>query len=244
MFEEVGSWFEGGSYAGIFVGMVLTGLGLPVPEEAFVIFAGMASAHGVLKTPWLAFAACFAGALMGDLVTYSIGRRFGHAVLREHPIIAKHLTPERERHLEQLIKGHGFKVFFVSRFLVGVRSPVYLTAGILRVPLLWFLFVDSISAAVVVGIFFGLSYFFADRIAVWWNVIRQAELVITIGVGLAVAVVGFILYRKYRQKIHGEPEILLDQALGETPDDEPGNSKCLTNGASGKSDKPESVGTK
>lgn len=219
MFDEVGSWFESGSYAGIFLGMLLTGLGLPIPEEAFVLFAGMASAQGVLKTWWLALAACLAGAISGDLLTYSLGRRFGHAVLREHPFIAKHLTPERELHLEQLIKRHGFKVFFISRFLVGLRSPVYLTAGILRVPLWWFVLADSISASVVVSTFFGLSYFFGDRIDAWWQWIRQAEWAITMVVVLAVALAVAIVYRKYRQKTHGEPEILLDQAFGFKPID-------------------------
>ena len=213
MFEEVGSWFEHGSYAGIFLGMVLTGLGLPIPEEAFVLFAGMAAAQGVLKNPVLALATCFAGAIVGDMITYMLGRHFGYGVLREHPIIAKHLTPERERHLEQLIKRHGFKVFFISRFLVGVRSPVYLTAGILRVPMWWFLLVDTFSATVVVGSFFGLSYFFADRMQVWWQWIRQAELALTVVIITAGLIAFVLLYRKYKQKTHGQPEVLLDQAL-------------------------------
>lgn len=223
MLEEVNGWFENGSYVGIFLGMALTGLGLPVPEEAFVLFAGMAAAHGALKSPWLALLVCWLGATAGDLITYTVGRRFGHGVLREHPMVAKHLTPERERHIEELIQRHGFKVFLVSRFLVGVRSPVYLTAGILRVPLWRFLAYDAISATVVVGTFFGLAYFFADRIQLWWNWIRQAELALTVIVVLAVVIGGFVLYRKYKHMLHGEPEALLDQAFGcdKCTDDEP-----------------------
>ena len=214
MFDEVGTWFESSSYAGIFIGIVLTGLGLPVPEEAFVLFAGMASAHGVMKDPWLALAACFTGALVGDTLTYSLGRRFGYSLLREHPVISKHLTAERERRIEQLIKRHGFKVFLVSRFLVGVRSPVYLTAGILRVPFVWFLCCDAISAAMVVGSFFGLSYFFADQIQNWWEWIRQAELALTLGVLLGIVGVGIFVYRKYKHRLHADPAAFLDQALG------------------------------
>ncbi len=223
MLDEVGSWFESGSYAGIFLGVALTGLGLPVPEEAFVLFAGMASAQGVLKTPWLAALSCLGGALIGDLITYSLGRRFGHGVLRDHPMISKHLTPERERHIEQLIIQHGFKVFFVSRFLVGVRSPVYLTAGILRVPLWRFVLYDAISATVVIGLFFGLSYTFADRIQLWWNWIQRAELALTIAVVTGLAVVVLVVYRKYKKAIECQPEALLDHALGtdSEADDEP-----------------------
>lgn len=223
MLEEVNGWFENGSYVGIFLGMALTGLGLPVPEEAFVLFAGMAAAHGALKSPWLALLVCWLGATCGDLLTYSVGRRFGHGVLREHPMVAKHLNPERERHIEELIQRHGFKVFLASRFLVGVRSPVYLTAGILRVPLWRFLAYDAISATLVVGTFFGLAYCFADQIQVWWNWIRQAELALTVIVVLALVVGGIYLYRKYKHVIDGQPETLLDQAFGcdQCTDNEP-----------------------
>jgi membrane protein DedA with SNARE-associated domain len=223
MIDEVGSWFESGSYAGIFIGVALTGLGLPVPEEAFVLFAGMASAHGVLKTPWLAALSCLSGALIGDFITYSLGRHFGHSVLREHPTISKHLTPAREKHIEELIERHGFKVFLVSRFLVGLRSPVYLTAGILKVPLWRFLLYDAISATIVIGCFFSLSYCFADQIQTWWNWIRQAELALSVIVVVAVGIAVLVLYRKYRKTMEREPEALLDQALGCTKctDDEP-----------------------
>ena len=48
----------------------------------------------------------------------------------------------------------------MARFLVGLRSPFYLTAGILRVKYRWFLFADFLCASVVIGGFFGLAYLF------------------------------------------------------------------------------------
>src|SRR5581483_2013043 len=69
-------------YVGIVVALILTGLGLPIPEEVIVIIAGAASspgnqgAPGALN-PWLAFASCWLGAILGDLCTYSVGRHFG-----------------------------------------------------------------------------------------------------------------------------------------------------------------------
>ncbi len=220
---DVTDWIEHGSYAGLFIAMVLTGIGLPVPEEAFVILAGVFSHQGVLRTPLLAWAACLSGALIGDLATYGLGRHFGHNVIREHPIIAKHLTPDRERHLEMLIRRHGIKVFIVSRFLVGVRSSVYLTAGILRVPLTWFLIVDSVCATTVVSLFFGLSYFFADRIQAWWHLIRQAEIALTIGLVLSIVAIGGYLWWRRRNQCLSIAE-LLDRALGVSKNDNDPNT--------------------
>src|SRR3954470_4097573 len=110
--------FEHVSYLGIVVVLVLTGSGLPIPEEVVVIPAGAAASYGQLN-PWLALASCVAGALLGDAVMYGIGYRFGQSVLREHPWWARFLKPEREQQIEGLIRRHGLKVFFAARFLVG-----------------------------------------------------------------------------------------------------------------------------
>ena len=73
-----------GSYIGIIAVLILTGTGLPIPEEVPVIAAGVLSSHGALD-PWLAFFSCLIGALGGDCVMYWIGRHFGSNVVREHP---------------------------------------------------------------------------------------------------------------------------------------------------------------
>src|SRR3989304_5815756 len=148
-----------GSYLSIFFVLVLTGSGLPIPEEVPIIAAGIFSAHGTLN-PWLAFMWCLLGALVGDCVMYFIGYHFGRPVLSEHPWFARFVTPEREAQIEQQFRQHGFKIFFVARFLVGIRSPVYLTAGILRVSFRRFLTIDLFCATMVVGTFFWLTYLF------------------------------------------------------------------------------------
>ena len=169
------------SYIGIVVALVLTGTGLPIPEEVLIIIAGAASRQGLLN-PWLAFGSCLIGALVGDLATYGIGHHFGKNVIREHPWFARAITPERERQIEEMIRCHGLKVFFLARFLVGLRSPMYLTAGILRVPFRRFLLVDTFCATTVIGLFFSLSYRFASQIQGWWDEIRKAEIALTVTV--------------------------------------------------------------
>lgn len=185
------------SYLGIIFVLILTGCGLPVPEEVPIIVAGVAAYNGQLN-PWLALAACFVGALLGDCVMYGIGYHFGHRLLREHRWLGPYLRPEREAHIEELINQHGWKVFLTARFLVGLRSPVYLTAGILRVPFRRFIFVDLFCAALVIATFFGLSYFFADHITDWFQRIRNAEVAITATV--IAAVVGTVLYFYMRHR--------------------------------------------
>jgi membrane protein DedA with SNARE-associated domain len=203
-------WFHA-SYLGIVVFLALTGIGLPIPEEVPIVAAGVASRAGALDW-WKALPACLVGALLGDSLMYGIGRYFGARVLREHPWWSGFLTPEREKTIEDLINRHGIKAFFVARFLVGLRSPFYLTAGILRVNYRWFLFADFLCASVVIGGFFGLAYLFGDRISGLIQSLERGFTLAVVVVGLvALAVVAFFSFRRRRiQMLDQDPESLFE----------------------------------
>lgn len=204
-------WFERGSYLGIVVFLTLTGIGLPIPEEVPIVAAGVASRAQALHW-YYALPACLVGALLGDSLMYAIGRFFGAKVLKEHPWWSGFLTPERERTIEALINKHGIKAFFVARFLVGLRSPFYLTAGILRVKYRWFLFADFVCASVVIGGFFGLAYLFGDRITGLIQSVERGFTVVAILVALvALAVIAFFSFRKRRiRMLDQDPDALFE----------------------------------
>jgi membrane protein DedA with SNARE-associated domain len=163
-------------YLGIVLFLVLTGCGLPIPEEVAIIAAGVMAARGLLD-PWTAMLACLIGCLLGDSIMYFFGFRLGKRMLRPGSFWGNYLTPEREKTLEHLIHRHGIKVLFISRFLVGVRSPVYLTAGILKYPYRRFIVADFFCASLVIALFFGLSYFYGERVV---QFVRDAEYGLTI----------------------------------------------------------------
>ncbi len=186
---------EHGSYLAITVVLILTGSGLPVPEEVPIIAAGILAAHGTLD-PMLAFACCLFGAVVGDSIMYWIGYHFGRGLLQEHPYWVRWVTPEREAQIETMFRRHGLKVFFVARFLVALRSPVYLTAGIMRVSYRRFLLIDLFCATAVVGVFFGLTYLFGEQIA---RAFKHAEVWLTVAVAIAVAGGLFWWWRRRRR---------------------------------------------
>ena len=184
-------------YLGLFAFMVLTGCGLPLPEEVAIVTGGILSAQGKLN-PQGAFAALLLGALIGDVIMYSIGYKFGHSLLSMHPRMARLLGAERGEEFERAISRHGFKVLLISRFMVGVRGPVYLTAGVVRMPFRMFVLCDLVSATLVVGLFFAVSYYFGRDIAHW---LRDAEVLLTVVILTVVGVVAFVALRRYREQL-------------------------------------------
>jgi membrane protein DedA with SNARE-associated domain len=186
----------GYGYVGIILFLILTGCGLPIPEELAIIAAGGLSASGKLD-PWLALASCIFGAVAGDSVMYWIGRKFGSAIVHKHPLWLRMVTPEREQWIEQLLRKHGAKVILITRFMVGLRLPIYLTAGLLKMSYVRFLVTDTICALFVVTLFFGLTYFFGGPIWAW---LREAERGITVAAVAVVLVAAIYAYRRYSRR--------------------------------------------
>ena len=139
---------------------------------------------------------------------YGIGRTFGEGILQRHPVWLHFLNSEREKKSRLLLRKHGAKMILLTRFLVGLRSPVYMTAGILRVPYLRFLLVDTIFAIFVISMFFGLTYFYGENIWAW---IRRGELAIEILVVGAIVVAGILYW------LHRRSKAMLEKATADEP---------------------------
>ncbi len=188
-------------YLGIIVYMILTGCGLPMPEEVAIIAGGAMAAGGQLD-PWLTLGSLLIGAILGDSVMYLIGYHFGRRILKANRLCAAYLTAEREQKVEMLLSRHGAKVLFVARFLVGLRGPIYITAGILKMPFRKFLLADLVCATVVVSLFFGLSYYYGQTIM---RIIHDGEGVFTLVIITALVIGGgvFLWYQLRRKKMPG-----------------------------------------
>jgi membrane-associated protein len=187
--------FLSNPYIWIFLFLVGTGCVLPLPEEVAIIYAGVAAAAGQVDV-WLALGTCIAGALVGDAVMYWVGRGLGRGWLRHHPRLSHLFHAEHEQKMERIIRRHGKKVFFIARFMVGFRGPLYLAAGAIRIPFELFLAIDAVCASTVVGFFYALSYFFGIQVRDW---IHNTEYAVTgIAIVAAVVAVTIFLVRRHR----------------------------------------------
>lgn len=191
-------------YLGIVLLLSLSGLGLPIPEEVVVVTAGFLSHDGEIFKWQYAYLACLGGALAGDIVVYSIGRYLGHGFFKRYPWFARLMHEEREAKMEQVIQKHGLKVFFVARFLVGVRVPLYLAAGVVRMSWPRFLLINSFCATTVVSLTFWLGYRYGNSVV---ETIRNSQNGLAIIVSLAIAIgLTFYLLRRRRRKLLKEAD--------------------------------------
>jgi membrane protein DedA with SNARE-associated domain len=151
-------------FIGAFVALVLGGIGLPpIPEEGIVVAAGVwvASNPDYRLYRWLILPVCIAAILVSDLLLYGIGRHFGSRLL-EHRRLARFLTPEKLARIQSNFNRYGIKILLFVRWVPGIRSPLFLTAGTMQVPLVRFVIADVIAAAIGHTLLFFLAYWFTD----------------------------------------------------------------------------------
>ena len=110
---------------GLLVG--IEALGVPLPGETAVIFAGLAASQHKLSIVAVIVVAA-GGAIIGDNIGFVIGRRGGRALL-ERP---GRFYDERKRVLEigdPFFARHGPKAVFLGRWITGLRVWTSWLAG-------------------------------------------------------------------------------------------------------------------
>jgi membrane protein DedA with SNARE-associated domain len=186
------------TYPGVFLVLLVSGLGVPIPEELPIAIAAMMARWDVMR--WQgALLACMGGALAGDVVLYWVGRHFGRRILRWPTVRRRVLTPAREARIMEAYRRHGLKFLVVARLVMGLRSAAFLTAGLVRVPFLWFFLVDMVAVLVSVPLTFGVAYAVADSVAVAVARVRELQLWIA-GAVLLIAAAWLIVFLRRRPR--------------------------------------------
>lgn len=133
--SAVSSW---GS-AIVFVNVLLTRLGVPIPAVPILLFAGSAIAAGTLSF-WPILGAAVLGALIGDGTWFAAGRLYGRKLLawlgRLSPVVDTRLETARS-----LFERYGVPLVSISKFVPGlglITPPLMGTTAVdIRIYALW-----------------------------------------------------------------------------------------------------------
>jgi membrane protein DedA with SNARE-associated domain len=192
--------------------LVSAAIGNPIPEEVMVASAGVRAAAADQYGPyrWLILPACFAGAVTADVGLYFLGRLFGARLLR-HRWLAWLAPEEKRERIRENFHNYGVIIFISGRLVPGIRTTLFLTAGMMRLSVVRFLIADGIGAALGNTLFFLLGYWLGSQFVDLINGIEKqlsvAKPLILLVILLAVA--GYVLYLMWRRPIPtGDPEEL------------------------------------
>lgn len=193
-------------YTIVFVMMLASGFGLPIPEEVYIVSVGILAymgAHPSLFPPpypgapvvngYEAAAVTLTAVMFADFLVFMIGRVFGRKII-SLPRFQKVFTESVMDKINSWVKKYGIMAAFIFRFTPGVRFPAHIALGMLNFSAWQFILVDGLAALISVPTQILLIYHFGEPILTALHKFK----VVFFGVLLALLV--FWLLRKLLSK--------------------------------------------
>ncbi len=159
-FNTLGDFIrENAAWAGPILGLITFGesmvlVGAFFPATALMLVAGGLIAAGVLDGPTV-LAWCIGGAVVGDAVSYGLGRTLGGRVWRV-PALRPHRRIMARARL--FFRRYGVASIYLCRFMGPVRAFVPLIAGVTAMPNLKFQLANLGSAIIWVPVMLAPGY--------------------------------------------------------------------------------------
>lgn len=175
-------------YIGIFILLVIGGMGFPIPEGVTLIASGFLISHGIIR-PIPALVVVFTGMLTGDMIIFYIGRKYGRMVVT-HRKFHRIISPERLAVLEDKFNKWRTPFILFGRHL---GFHVFLVAGIMRMPFLRFLVLDIVSSILTIIPMVTIGYIGGNSLQVLKRDITRIE-----HIGILVIIIMLTIYLFFR----------------------------------------------
>lgn len=190
------SFFSNYGYLAVFGVLILCGFGLPVPEDITLVSGGVIAGLGLGDTNvHIMFLVGMAGVLIGDGVVFTAGTIYGERILK-FKFVARFITETRYKQVQDQFTKYGKWVLFMARFMPGLRTPIFMTAGISkRVSFMRFFITDSLAAVISVPVWIYLGYFGAHNFDMLMGWVHQGQVTIFVILGIILVAFAIKVYR-------------------------------------------------
>ncbi len=199
--------FAQNGYAAVFIALLICGAGAPLPEDVTLVAGGVIAGLGYANVHVM-LGVTMVGVLLGDSGMFLMGHHFGARILKWR-LVAWLLPPKRYARVQCQFERYGNRLMFFARFLPGMRTAVFITAGTThRVSFLRFLLLDGLAACFSVPIWVYLGYFGANNhewLMLW---LRRGQSGLWVAGGLLLVLVGVVWWRRrHRRRCLAQPAV-------------------------------------
>jgi len=157
-------------------GETLIGLGYFIPGSTFLLFLGVLAGQGYIDIKSILIFG-IAGAYVGDISNYYLGRRYGVSLLKKPWL---HMSDDLLNSGHRFLNTHGSKSIFFARFLPGLKESVSFIAGSLKMSKTKFLIWDFLGATGWGLEFIGVGFIFSTSLVLAQAWLTRTMIVIAI----------------------------------------------------------------
>jgi membrane protein DedA with SNARE-associated domain len=161
------------SYLWLFLSLLGGSVGLPIPEDIPLLYAGVMLGKGDYSL-LPAFLVSYTAVIIGDLIIFFVGRQCGDALYRSRFFRHK-VTPQKVELLKARLERHSILVIITARHLFYLRSLTFLGCGLLKMTFRRFIAIDAIGACMSISIMLLIGYTMSDQLTVVWMWFARAK---------------------------------------------------------------------
>ena len=176
-------------YLAVFVGTILEG-------EAILVAAGFFASRQHLDPVGVGVVA-FAGAYLGHLFWFWLGRAHGVRLIDRFPKMKRHFGKG-----VRVFERYGVTAIILTQWLYGLRITCTVIIGMSRIGLLKFLVYQAVSCALWVVVITAVGYYFGRAIESFFGRIEHLEkygLIV-----IAAIAIGFWVWHRWKEKKEDE----------------------------------------
>lgn len=171
MLGGLGGWvqqiMQDFGYFGLFLLLLIENLFPPIPSEVILPLAGFLVGRGEFVFVG-ALLASTAGAVVGALILYALGRWGGRTLVLRYGRFLRVTDKDLDR-ADGWFDRYGNWIVFLARLIPGIRSIVSIPAGTLEMPLLQFTVLSTLGSALWNTLLIGLGVFLGRN----WEVVSE-----------------------------------------------------------------------
>jgi membrane protein DedA with SNARE-associated domain len=172
-------------YLAVFIGCFLEG-------EAILVAAGFFASRQYLD-PVAVCVVAFAGAYVGHLFWFWLGRVHGVRLLDRFPKMKRHFGKG-----VRVFERYGVTAIILTQWLYGLRITCAVIIGMSRIGLVKFLFYQAVSCALWVVVITAAGYYFGFAIE---RLLGRVEHLEKYGLLIIAAIaIGFWLWHRYKER--------------------------------------------
>src|SRR5688572_14648327 len=177
-------------YFAVFIGTFLEG-------EAILITAGFFASRGYLDVIVVGLIA-FAGAYLGHMFWFWLGRVHGVKLLERFPRMKRHFGKGI-----RAFERYGPAAIIITQWLYGLRVTAAVIIGMSRISIVKFAAYEAVSCAIWAAIITGAGFYFGRAIEAVLGRVENVEKYALIVI--AVVALGFWLYHRRKERAEETP---------------------------------------
>ncbi len=185
-------------YVTLFFLLLGGAIGLPIPEDIPLIFAGIIAHNGKAEIKIL-FAVCYVAILIGDVFIYGIGRKFGPALYSKRWFRAR-FSLSKIKSIQKNLEKRSLLMIFLARHLFYLRTLTFLVCGAVRMDFKKFIIADALAAFISAPIMMAVGYMGAKNFEAISNGVARIKHITFFVLIVALLVAVYLYFRKKSQE--------------------------------------------